>query len=204
MPSPQISGLHPDLPRYWSAHAALDFVNSRFLDHLGSEREFDRLPSRVWRDGYLLRIGWGSKPIAGSDELAALATFRARLRSLLENWSESGGMVADDLAWVNSNFAAAPTVLEAVPTGALTPSIVRRDWAGVRAQILFDALDLMRSGEPDRLKICDNPHCSWMFYDGTRNRIRRWCDPGTCGNLVKVREHRARRGPTDSSSSRTF
>jgi predicted RNA-binding Zn ribbon-like protein len=44
----------------------------------------------------------------------------------------------------------------------------------------------------DRLGRCGNPACRLAFLDDTRNRARRWCDPGGCGNRVRVR--RARRG----------
>ena len=47
-------------------------------------------------------------------------------------------------------------------------------------------------GEPDRLKLCENPDCKWVFYDTTRSRTKRWC-ADSCGNLMKVRRFRARR-----------
>lgn len=39
------------------------------------------------------------------------------------------------------------------------------------------------------------------MYDESRNRTRRWCEAGACGNLLKVRQFRerqARRGATRS------
>ena len=47
-------------------------------------------------------------------------------------------------------------------------------------------------GDPDRLKLCDNPDCQWVFYDTTRRRTRRWCEDA-CGNLMKVRRFRAKK-----------
>lgn len=35
--------------------------------------------------------------------------------------------------------------------------------------------------------------CGGIIYDGSHNRARRWCDVEECGNLVKVRQFRARR-----------
>jgi predicted RNA-binding Zn ribbon-like protein len=31
-----------------------------------------------------------------------------------------------------------------------------------------------------------------VFFDGTKNGRRRWCDMGTCGNRAKAARHRAR------------
>jgi predicted RNA-binding Zn ribbon-like protein len=47
-------------------------------------------------------------------------------------------------------------------------------------------------GRPDRLRICDNPTCRWVFYDDSPTGRRRWCDMSTCGNRAKAARHRAR------------
>jgi predicted RNA-binding Zn ribbon-like protein len=31
-----------------------------------------------------------------------------------------------------------------------------------------------------------------VFFDGTKNAARRWCDMATCGNRAKAARHRAR------------
>jgi len=48
------------------------------------------------------------------------------------------------------------------------------------------------SGEPDRIRICDNDTCRWVFYDTSRTAKRRWCDMATCGNRAKQARHRAK------------
>jgi predicted RNA-binding Zn ribbon-like protein len=53
---------------------------------------------------------------------------------------------------------------------------------------------LVTTGAIDRVRVCDNLDCSFMFHDDTRNRSRRWCEAGICGNLIKVRRHRDSRG----------
>jgi predicted RNA-binding Zn ribbon-like protein len=56
------------------------------------------------------------------------------------------------------------------------------------------AVDLLRAGPLDRLKLCD--HCCWMFLDLSRNRSRRWCSMNHCGGNEKMRRYRARRRAT--------
>ena len=58
------------------------------------------------------------------------------------------------------------------------------------------------NGHDDRIRICANDTCRWIFYDESRAGRRRWCDMATCGNQAKARRHRARQkesteaGPT--------
>ena len=47
-------------------------------------------------------------------------------------------------------------------------------------------------GRPERLRICDNETCRWLFYDDSPTGRRRWCDMATCGNRAKARRHRER------------
>ncbi len=48
------------------------------------------------------------------------------------------------------------------------------------------------SGQPDRIRICDNDTCRWVFFDTSPTGRRRWCDMATCGNRAKQARHRAR------------
>jgi predicted RNA-binding Zn ribbon-like protein len=68
---------------------------------------------------------------------------------------------------------------------------LRRDWAWVLSEIASSFAEVLE-GELERVKVCDNPECRWAFYDTTKNRRRRWCNPAECGNVFKVREFRAR------------
>lgn len=48
-------------------------------------------------------------------------------------------------------------------------------------------------GEWPRLKLCAAEDCRWAFYDGSRNRLGRWCSMNVCGNREKTRTYRMRR-----------
>jgi predicted RNA-binding Zn ribbon-like protein len=58
------------------------------------------------------------------------------------------------------------------------------------AATVISYAELSRSGCLDRVKVCANPDCSYMFYDETRNRSRRFCDAALCGTLSRVRRYR--------------
>ena len=60
------------------------------------------------------------------------------------------------------------------------------------ARLVSIAVDAMREGTWQRLKVCDNDGCAWAFYDHSRNRSGRWCSMAVCGNRMKVRAYRER------------
>ncbi len=64
-------------------------------------------------------------------------------------------------------------------------------------QILWPVLksitDLLTSEELGRVGVCDGEGCAWLFFDNSRNRSRRWCDMGDCGNRAKARRYYARK-----------
>ena len=78
--------------------------------------------------------------------------------------------------------------------GGYELSVLRsgNDWDAVVAEVATSAGRLI--SERRRVKVCANPHCSWMFVDESRPGTRRWCDVSICGSLVNVRRHRAARG----------
>lgn len=53
-------------------------------------------------------------------------------------------------------------------------------------------VDVVRSGELSRLRVCEAEDCGAVLVDLSRNRSRRYCEGG-CGNRVAVAAYRARR-----------
>lgn len=60
------------------------------------------------------------------------------------------------------------------------------------ARIADPLVHELAAGHPDRVRICANDRCRWVFYDESRAGRRRWCDMATCGNRAKAARHRAR------------
>jgi predicted RNA-binding Zn ribbon-like protein len=61
------------------------------------------------------------------------------------------------------------------------------------AQAAFALADLVRLRETERLRQCEAPGCVAVFADLSKNRSRRYCDTGNCGNRQHVQAYRARR-----------
>ena len=64
--------------------------------------------------------------------------------------------------------------------------------------IVKSAADLLVSAQLDRIRVCADPECGWLFLDSSRNRSRRWCSMDSCGNRAKARRfyqrHQQQRG----------
>jgi predicted RNA-binding Zn ribbon-like protein len=129
-------------------------------------------------------IGKGSRVSAGDHRLAL------RLRQELRTVVGSG-----DAAALNTLARKLPMVVRFGPDGA-APQLTHRVGA-VRtffAEILFACLSMSATGEWRLLKMCAAEDCAWIFHDESRNHLGRWCNMDVCGNRMRTRAYRARRG----------
>ena len=111
-----------------------------------------------------------------------------RIRDLARDLSPAGGRLAE------ADWAEAVRVLLADGAYRLAPDGTLRaaaaGWSGVVDDLLPGLLALREVR--DRIRVCGNPLCRWLFVDRSRNRSRRWCEMAVCGNRVKVGRHRHR------------
>ena len=54
-------------------------------------------------------------------------------------------------------------------------------------------LDLIRDDELDRLSTCAADDCDDVLVDLSKNRSKRYCATGNCGNRANVAAYRARK-----------
>lgn len=74
-------------------------------------------------------------------------------------------------------------------------------WDWLLAQVALSFADLLTAEKKQRIKICENEDCRWVFYDTTKAQTRRWCSDKVCGNRDRVRRARARRRIESVSAS---
>lgn len=174
----------------------LDLLNSDWHDYLGTGRREDRLENPEWLSGFLARWGLSRRDISSSDTRGTLRRLRSLLQRLVATVGQGRPPASKDLAALNSFLAATSVVrrlerdhdayrLLLVPVEGKV-KVVLSDIANSFAEVLVQ-------GDLGRIKVCENPHCKWVFYDRSRNRTRRWCEGPVCGNLLKVRRFRQRR-----------
>lgn len=125
-------------------------------------------------------------------ELQRLRALRTELRAF---FVESRDEAAEHVNRVLVETAATPRLvrhddvdwhLHAVPNDA--PFDVR-----VRVETAMTVSDLIRLDELGRLGSCGADDCSAVLVDLSRNRSKRFCDVGNCGNRTNVIAYRARR-----------
>ncbi|MFP5312749.1 MAG: CGNR zinc finger domain-containing protein [Actinomycetes bacterium] len=73
---------------------------------------------------------------------------------------------------------------------ATTPEAPLVDRMGTEAAMAL--VDVIRSKEMDRLRICGSEDCDAAVLDLSRNRSKRYCDTGNCANRAHVAAYRAR------------
>jgi len=193
--------LRPDepspIPLTWLTSLCLDFVNSTFADHTGGPRVFDRLPMRKWWQWLGSRWDLRLPAKLDSKDMEKLRQFRGELRGVVERASRGEWPNVHDVAWINRRLARSPYRF-AVGVERRSWRVLRQPeattWDGVIGDILLSFTTLLTNGKPSRIRRCSNRSCTWIFYDDSRNRTRRWCDPRHCGNLIKVRRFRAKVG----------
>lgn len=74
--------------------------------------------------------------------------------------------------------------------------------AHMAAESAMGLVIVLRDHGLERLQVCAAQGCSRVFVDTSRNRSRRYCDPGTCGNRTNVAAYRARQRVAEEAEER--
>ncbi|MCW2613433.1 MAG: zf-CGNR multi-domain protein [Frankiales bacterium] len=164
---------------------AVDLVNSRANGTEG-------LPDLARLRAFLTEHEISGSRSVSSEDLEEVHALRPRLRAV---WTARDMRTAT--AVVNGMVAEA---------GAL-PQLTDHDghdWhlhftalsARVASRLGADAgmalVEVLREDGLARLRLCEAPECEAVFVDLSRNRSRRYCDTGNCGNRMHVAAYRAR------------
>ena len=121
---------------------------------------------------------------------------RERIYGLLSATAAGEAVAERDVEALNRLLAAAPTrtSLEAGQDGnrwrlpAATPTA-----ASLLAPALWSVGDLLAGARLQRLRLCANPKCRWLFVDDSKSGTRRWCTMRACGNRAKAHRHYLRK-----------
>ena len=131
--------------------------------------------------------------------LARLVTTRTALRDVAHSVAHEETPPRPAIDEVNRALGARERIqLVAVDDGVrLGHSHVGDAVDEVLARIAEPIVREIGGGHEDRIRICANDTCRWIFYDESRAGLRRWCDMATCGNRAKARRHRERQREAD-------
>jgi predicted RNA-binding Zn ribbon-like protein len=155
-------------------------------------RHPDRLVSTADLESFL-----DTHPYSGAVQLDAaeceqVRSIRTRLRAF----------------WTVDRDGAVDLVNAILAEARALPQLVRHDgydWhihatpadAPLATRMLVEAamavIDVIRADEYERLRICEADDCDAVYVDYSRNRSKRYCDTGNCGNRMNVNAYRRRK-----------
>ena len=179
---------------------ALDFVNTVVVTRSGP---VDALRDAVDAEAWMERAStpaWSDLRPRGVSELRVLHTEAMRLRVSIDTLLENvvTGRTVDEstlhalnrvLGWTRSSSR----VVAGVRGGfALESAFERLHPAASLAPIVEDAIELVGSVDPGRLRRCRADVCLRWFVDTSKGGRRAWCSMATCGNRAKAARYRAR------------
>ncbi|MDQ3628999.1 MAG: CGNR zinc finger domain-containing protein [Actinomycetota bacterium] len=125
-------------------------------------------------------------------ELDAVRAARSRLREL---WTLDERQAVERVNALLREFNALPQLVRHDAWDwhihAVGPQARLADRICVEAAMAV--LDLIRGQELSRLRTCAADDCEAVLVDLSRNRSKRFCDVGNCGNRANVAAYRARK-----------
>jgi predicted RNA-binding Zn ribbon-like protein len=159
---------------------------------VNTDQTDDELPTVAALDRFVAEWGWTGSRRGDKAELERVRALRPRLRALWH--ADKDGVVAA----VNDMLREAHALPHLVRHGewdyhlhATPPDAPLSDRMMVEAAMAI--VDVVRSGELDRLRVCDAGDCDDVVVDLSKNRTRRYCST-SCSNRVNMAAFRARRG----------
>jgi predicted RNA-binding Zn ribbon-like protein len=176
--------------KFGQAAPWVDLANSEMWDGYGHLTDF--LDDPQWISDFLEY--WRFRlPPPGPALLRDLRKLRKLLRQFAEKTSQGAAIQPRDLEALNA-WLKVPVFRRLVENQnglRLMHEPVQIGWPAVLALIADSLAEALSQQMHDRLKICANSDCAWIFVDRTKGRVKRWCSDATCGNRDRVRRSRA-------------
>ena len=185
--------------RLFGGRPCLDLIATYGKRH--TDQGVERLPDGATLLDWLIIAGILPAQAASARvddaQLAAVRALREAINRLVratmagQEWAEA------DIELVNA-VAATPDLapsLGSAPgpgTGGTVGWGERDPVDAALATLARDAVDLLNGVRTARIKECEHPGCSLLFFDDSQSSRRRWCSMDRCGNLVKIAGYRRR------------
>ena len=124
-------------------------------------------------------------------ELRSVRQLRAQLREI---WVASEDEAVEQVNFILRNARALPQLVKHdgldYHIHATTQQAPLSERMAVEAAMAL--VDVLRSGERERLRSCAAADCTAVLLDLSKNRSKRYCDTGNCANREHVRAYRQR------------
>jgi len=172
--------------------AATDLVNT-------GRGSADELATLADLDAFVRTWGWTGSRTHDPAELEAVRALRPRLQRIWEVDEDEAVRIVNGLL---DEYRALPQLVAHdgwnYHLHATSPEAPLAARMAVEAAMAF--VDVIRSKELDRLRICAADDCQDVLIDLSKNRSRRFCG-GSCANRTNVAAYRARKAGRDRAGS---
>ncbi|MFG2624367.1 CGNR zinc finger domain-containing protein [Streptomyces sp. NPDC048473] len=143
------------------------------------------------------RLPDGLSLSVSTEELRRAHELRAALWNLATARAYGRPLGQADLATVNATAAECPLVPRVDVASGTLAWVPDATGTALLSTVARDAVELFTGPYGSRIRECGSDSCKLLFVDTSRPGRRRWCAMERCGNLHKVRAHRARHTTTD-------
>jgi predicted RNA-binding Zn ribbon-like protein len=192
------SGAVDDRFRLISGRPCLDLIATYGKRHAeGIERLSDDRTLLDWLVAAAVLPAHATTVPVRPGQLAAMRDLREAMNRMVRATMAAQPLTPADIAMVN-RVAAGPDLAPQLgtapgPTGGGTTTWgTHHPVDAATATLARDAIDLLADARTARIKECENPDCSLLFFDDSQSGRRRWCSMGRCGNLAKIAGYRRR------------
>lgn len=124
-------------------------------------------------------------------ELRSVRQLRTQMREI---WMATEDEAVEQINFILRNARALPQLVKHdgldYHIHATTPQAPLSERMAVEAAMAL--VDVIRSGERDRMRTCAAADCGAVLLDMSKNRSKRYCDTGNCANREHVRAYRQR------------
>jgi predicted RNA-binding Zn ribbon-like protein len=157
----------------------------------------EELPDIAALDAFVRTWGWTGRRDRDEAELRAVRALRPRLRQI---WEAGEDRVVEIVNRLLRDGHALPQLvkhdgwdyhLHATPNDAPLASRMAVNAA-------MAVLEVVRTKELSRLRVCEFPGCDDVVVDLSKNRSKRYCE-GSCGNRAAVAAYRARKAGSEAA-----
>lgn len=166
-------------------------VSAAALINTGKEKP-DQLATVADLDRFLTEQDFSGSRTHTPEELRAVVALRAELEEI---WTAPEDEAVDRVNRILSAAKALPRLVRHDHWDwhlhATGPEAPLEDRMATEAAMAL--IDVIRTHELDRLRICAAEDCGAAVLDLSRNRSKRFCDTGNCANRTHVKAYRARK-----------
>lgn len=169
----------------------LDFLNSDWLNKYLKTPIKDILYNRDWFKKQLALWSLRLDEELTDEQIEKLIVLRTELRHSYNQLLIKELDIESIIAKINLELKQTPLIKQLINKEGYKAIYIPNsyDYYWLRYNILSSFTELLTVVNIERLRICENPDCKFVFYDSSRNSTKRHCQ-SSCSNLMKVRRFR--------------